>query len=625
MNYKNSNVGTVLTVDDDFGDITAAASRPSSNLIRATALTLTLVFGLLGLILLAHPYRGIYHDAILYAVQATRDINPQEFATDIFFRYGSPHGFTIFSAIYVTLIQSLGLETAAHVVSRISLVCFLGSGWLLARRLMKPDHSWLALALLIVVPGSYGAFGVFSYGEDFATPRCLAEGLILLSVSLLLIRQRYIAFTLLAISMSLHPLMAVPGLLLTVFWISPLKARYTFVSIGLVASIAVVAIAILAPIGRLVLVDPQWRHILEAQVPYIFINLWSLPDWHPIVVTLVTLVAVGYLLDNDDAKKLAVAALVVSSTGMVLAAFSSYLVPLALLLQGQPWRWLWLGKAIAVLLLVPMGFTLWRRGHLGRSCLALFIVAWSGSGSPVALIAAICGLFSVLNICRGGEQRYYTVIASISYALASVLMWSMWHSEGSYRQPVMVLLVIVAWVILFVQNNNGLRVGVTIVTIVLCGVQIEATVTRRYEPVAISPNYGAVTYGSFASWRAIIRPGQTVLFPDKPAAVWLLLHRLNYVGLTDVLFSRSAALKSQARFEAIYSIFPSRIGSGSSTKLLLRSPLNVALFNQLCRIPDIDFLITRDRLPLPHLLSTAAPPLNGYLLYGCNSFPKVMN
>jgi len=60
------------------------------------------VVGLLGIATwaLSHSYRGIFHDAGLYTLQALARLHPDSLPEDVFLKFGSQDGFTIFSPIY---------------------------------------------------------------------------------------------------------------------------------------------------------------------------------------------------------------------------------------------------------------------------------------------------------------------------------------------------------------------------------------------------------------------------------------------------------------------------------------------------------------------------------------------
>src|SRR5262245_5227369 len=61
---------------------------------------------------LAHPYRGLFHDARLYAAQIQERVEPGSLAGDLYLRYGSQDDYTLFSALMEPLVRAVGLEPA---------------------------------------------------------------------------------------------------------------------------------------------------------------------------------------------------------------------------------------------------------------------------------------------------------------------------------------------------------------------------------------------------------------------------------------------------------------------------------------------------------------------------------
>ena len=113
---------------------------------------------------LSHPYRGLEHDSVLYAVLALARLHPAALAHDLFVRYGAQDHFTIFSPLFATAIQGLGLEPAAAIMTFATHFALFGAAWLLARRLMPAAMALLAVGLLAVLPSWYGSGSVCAVG-----------------------------------------------------------------------------------------------------------------------------------------------------------------------------------------------------------------------------------------------------------------------------------------------------------------------------------------------------------------------------------------------------------------------------------------------------------------------------
>jgi hypothetical protein len=608
-------VATAQTLNDS-----AVGGEPVSPRVAVRpgfAIALTLAFGLPGLFLLAHPYHGIYHDGIVYALQALARLEPHVLDGDLFFRYGSQDSYTVFSPLYAWLVQSLGLEPAAHLVARVSAVCLGVSAWLLARRLLGQDLAWLALALFIVIPGRYSTHQLLSYDEDFATPRVLTEALVLSSLALLLAGRRVTALIAIGVGFLLHPLMALPGLLVGAFAVSSRLARAVLAGAGIGVTAVATGIAAIAPIGPLRFMDVDWHGILAYAVPYLFVDQWSPPDWQPALATLVTLTAAVLLLPQLEARRLGFAGLVVSSAGLALAAFASFIAPVVLMLQGQPWRWLWLGKALTVLLLAPVGAALYRRGAAGRGALALLAIAWVAVESPVGAVAALCALIAVIVDVRG-NPRWVAVTTWASWLLAATLAWAVWRVDELPPWAPVAVAIVAAWLAVFRTESAALRALAIVGAAIMFGVQAVAAVSGVGRLATFYTSYGEATYQAFAPWRERIRPEQTVYFPGHPDMVLLVLRRRSWESYTAVLFSRDAALAIRERHRQLRRLvktIPVKDPTNPGTWHEL--DLTVEGLQQVCRVPEIDFVATRDSLPLPHLTSDAPRPIGHVHLYAC--------
>ena len=131
---------------------------------------------------LRHHYLGLGGDARLYAVQALARIHPN-LSGDLYLQNASQDSYTLFSSLYAPFIGLIGLGNAALTLTLAFKVMFFAACWLLARRLVDGPCAFLSVALLILIPGVYGAFGVFQYAEDWLTARSAAEALVVTAIT----------------------------------------------------------------------------------------------------------------------------------------------------------------------------------------------------------------------------------------------------------------------------------------------------------------------------------------------------------------------------------------------------------------------------------------------------------
>ncbi len=149
----------------------------SSNLgFRSKFATLSLALMLVTLWLLMHGYHGLTGDGQIYAFQAFARLRPQ-LTADLYLQNTSQDQFTLFSPLYAWFIGLLGLENAARLLTLLFTLWFLAAAWSFARTVTGHDAAWLAVALLLIIAGDYGASGVFRILDPFLTARLPAEAL----------------------------------------------------------------------------------------------------------------------------------------------------------------------------------------------------------------------------------------------------------------------------------------------------------------------------------------------------------------------------------------------------------------------------------------------------------------
>src|SRR6202140_5989730 len=161
---------------------------------------------------LSHGYRGIFHDAGLYTLQALARLAPASLGQDVFLRFGSQDRYTIFSPIYAAASQVLGAEPAAATLTFTLQIALFACGWLVARAVMPARLALYGLAVLVAIPGAYGTHRVFTCVEQFLTPRMGAEALVLASLAAALGARTRLATALIVLATLMHPIMACAGI-----------------------------------------------------------------------------------------------------------------------------------------------------------------------------------------------------------------------------------------------------------------------------------------------------------------------------------------------------------------------------------------------------------------------------
>src|SRR6266478_4295381 len=193
--------------------------RSSNPGFQSKFATLSLALMLVTLWLALHGYHGLTGDGQIYAFQAFARLHPQ-LTADLYLQNTSQDQFTLFSPLYAWCIGLLGLENAARLLTLLFAMWFLAAAWSFARSVIGREAAWPAAAFLLVITGNYGAAGVFHILDPFLTARLPAEALIITALACHVRGMNRLALLLASGALFIHPLVALPGLLLIVcLWV----------------------------------------------------------------------------------------------------------------------------------------------------------------------------------------------------------------------------------------------------------------------------------------------------------------------------------------------------------------------------------------------------------------------
>jgi hypothetical protein len=338
------------------------------------------------------PYRGLYHDARLYAATVQERIEPGSLSDDLYLRYGSHDSYSIFSAVMVPLARAVGLEWAFFLGYAASKVLFF---WALLRLVnaLVPERlpALAAMVYLAMAPLPFGGNEVFHLNESFLTPRIAACALVLFGLERALAGRMLVAAGLCALAMTLHPLMAFGGMLVVVIWwaLQRLPSRLFAALCALAIVLAGVAVGV-EPLGRRLFghMDDEWHEVYMQICFFIDPVVWSPGDWLRIALA-VGLVAMTAWQAKGSDRTMCAALLLAAGAGMagtLVAVHSRY----ALLLQASPYRTLWLTEVLAI----PLGFRacwlLREKGAIGPLLAAAIVVLlttdWNRTAFPAVLV-----------------------------------------------------------------------------------------------------------------------------------------------------------------------------------------------------------------------------------------------
>jgi hypothetical protein len=629
--------------------VQARTARDSADSrLHNTAVAVAFVLGITVLWTLMHPYQGLYLDAQLYAVQALAKIHPA-MGNDLYLQNVSQDRYTIFSSLYASLIKLLGLQIAAVTLFLACMTCLYGATWAVVYRLAGRDTAWLAVSMVVITGGAYGASHVFHFAEDFLTARSLAEMLIVAALACHFWQLKRLAVIIAAGALFVHPIMAFPGiLLLACLWL-PMRVSMVGALTGVFAAIIVAAAPLANPsFSRLFIVmDQNWLGIVRERAQFLFLPLWSAKDWElnirPFICLAFTVVAV----DNEQIRRLGKAAALVGATGLAVAYVASTVGPVPILLQGQAWRWVWIASLVSIMLLAPTAVRVWGDEKCGPLCVLLLILAWTFEATDVLLCSSLPLVLWLLRSHISARMgRYLRWTAAV--AAASVLMWTMASSWRIISTPLAESGLQPA-LLQRIRYIFELDVSAVFVVLILWS-WIRAT-RAPWGPALISAAFvvslafilpssfkqitrvgSAADIEEFSDWgQRIPSNGSVYVAPAKDAGgfVWFTLGRPNYLSPSQsagVVFSRDTALEVRRRSEVLlpvadpdWKIFTSLSRTPEQRKNAppTTRPLTTKSLMSMCSDLSLGFVISPENVGFDPTRHTHAGLYKNWNLYDC--------
>ena len=615
---------------------------------RSVVVEIALALLLVALWASTHAYQGFARDGELYAFQALARLHPG-LGTDLYLRNASQDQYTIFSRIYSSFIGWIGLRNAALVLLVACRVWFFAAAWALARALCNRRSAWLSVAALIVTVGYYGSYRIFHYAEDYLTARSAAEALVVTALACHFHGRRLSALLIALGAMFVHPLMALPGLLLLLC----LGLRLRQAAVGAAAAVlaclglAVVALCLSTSFALLAVLDPAWLEVVRERSQFLFLKYWTLQDWELTARPFVCLTFSALAVPDTQIRKLCLAAMLVGVAGLAVALVAGAVGPVAILLQGQAWRWTWITGFTSVLLLAPTVLWVWRDPACGPLCCVLLLLAWTCSAVD-GLGCAELALALWLARSRISERmaRYLTWTAAAAFALALAWViaksWTIASSAPTEpgREPQSLarlreflglgvpaaLLVALFW---RWMGSASPRAG-----LLACVALFGASVLILPGSLKQLSNVGSsAEIEEFADWRAAIPPTSSVLVAaaKKSAAfAWFTLQRPSYASVdqaSGVVFSRATALEVRRRSQVLLPLrepdwqiltqltrnnAPGRRAQNAPPK-----PLTAQTLASICGDPQLGFVVAKESLGFDPIQHANAGNWKDWNLYDC--------
>jgi len=555
------------------------------------------VLVLFAVYLASHPYIGVTHDSYYYTADALRRLEPVHFEREFFFGAGTQGTFSIFGVVYARLMAVLGMD-GAH----LCLVMLGRTGWFLAAwglaRAMVPGREGLVLACLVLSQMlNYDSQGSFYCAEAFATPRCWAELLCLLSVGLGLSGRRWLAAGALALATVCHPLMTLPCLLL---WLLHGSARKFWWGAGAIAlATGLLYLLGVEPFTRLGgRFDATWWDSVKVIVGNVLPSQWKATD-----LLRIPMFCVAALASLHGHSQPRLTGLARSLLGMLLLSWAVWAVAEQLHLifwtQLQFWRAAWLAQTLA--------FALWAAG---RPPVAQWrLMHWSHAVAMVGLFSsvhwiALCLCFGLALWARYTEvapaRAGKPVIQLLLFGLGLLLLpWDQWGVTSTleqwHHQPwLLAVLGLVGLGVSRVLHLAWLRNSLAWAAgLLACGVLALTLQHVWHTPPRSDSDFTELA--RHIPERAVIQTAN-----DLPEA-WLDLHRSHYVSLlqsVSVLFSQEMDREYNRRRAQLFVATgwnPFQINGGiqAISGTLMFPAIRPKAINTLCQDPILDFVVLK--------------------------------
>ncbi len=513
----------------------------------------------------------------MYFGQALAVMHPLVFAKDLFFEYGSQASFTVFPAL---LAQALGVANAHQVASvgllgsliaLVAVTAWAGAG-LLGRR-----WGWLLGFAVLLLPAGYGGKTIFAYGEAFLTARSVAEPLVILGVGLIWRGRSSWALLPLVLAVLMHPLQALPGLIL--WWVNRVQAERRWLWLAAILVPVLVVAQWVPGLSDKVFAryDGQWWAWISDWSGHLSMRQWTLVNWC-VIATDAYLLHLAWQRHDGKIKAAAAAGLVMLAIGLAASLVLADGLRLVLPTSLQLWRTHWLAHWMVVML-VPLLLHGLVAQHKWQDVRVVLFVAIVAFGMPVGkFVVALSALFT-LPLALMWPRIEPRVSAPIKNGLVVALIFAVIASYVRFAMDVLrqpegqelelfgtaellllhpVAAVSIAWLAWRVWSIGPqiARWGLTAVALLAAvyGVsQWDVRTTANQMLEASGPNGEQVA----PQFLALLPPDAQIYWEGSVMLPWLGMRRASYLNgsqLAGALFNRGTAQEGKRREKMLIGI-----------------------------------------------------------------------
>ena len=120
--------------------------------------------------------------------------------------------------------------------------------------------------------------------------------------------------------------------------------------------------------------DPAWLSIVKERSQFLFLRLWSFRDWEINARPFLYLAFISFATKTIACAESAWPLLIVGAAGLAVGLIADAVGPVAILVQGQAWRWVWIAVFVCSLLLPATILQIWPDKKCGPLCAVLLIL-----------------------------------------------------------------------------------------------------------------------------------------------------------------------------------------------------------------------------------------------------------
>lgn len=523
--------------------------------------------------LTCHPYVGIYHDARIYTLLALNWLHPAAYARDLFFLFGSQDRFSFFSPIFAAVVQLFGVDGANRALTLAGGAAWIAGVACLSRQLLGPGILWRYVVLFCaVVDYSYSPNqDTFSFNENFATSRMISMPLVLAALTLDLRGRARWAWALHGLAVAFHPLMGIWGPLVSLARRLPERAVAWLAPGGVAAILLAGWLAVLPSFAPM---NPDWAEAVRHTSSDVFFGDGGQFRWAAMAFWIGAL-CLGGVLGNPSVRPLYRRVAWLTLWALLLSLLCSYFLPIALVMQLQTWRALWVAIVLGVVALVDVVRQSWPETELRYGLILLLAIGltWEDTAPALLWLAVMLGYGMALSPrfartmampLRMGRLAWCLPLGMGLIALPSY--WLSLEMAGinlrlpEWDIPVFLrgflaggggglFLLILAWLL----ERRALRVPLLAISAALLIVAYGGWDRRTIRVKRVETNYAKPVDG-LDDFRRLISPGQVVAWPISTLNIWYALGTASYASREQaigIVFSQRKTELSRERLQRL--------------------------------------------------------------------------